>query len=394
MKRILTLLLLAVILVACSSPGPTTPAPRVVATQAVPVVTLAPGDSLTVNCPNVLSYVASSPASWVITCLADTPTATSTDTATPTPTSTETAAPTSTPTATPSPTPSNTATPTPSAAPTLVACSSGYPFGPMGLPTSLLGNTYSGSALSADSYLPASASYILKALDAARAAHARLFLSLQAGAQLWKNADGSFNLALWKVQIDHYNAIDLSSYLIDGTLAGTLILDEPSDRSNWGGHLPSDSDLDAAAGYIQSKHAGLRAFIGSHMDYILARGYAWQNLKAIMEPFTWRNAPAPAHDVMAYMDAETALARAHGFTILTNINGPDGGVSGGPLTPAQLLAWGSHAINLSYSSGTFIWAWTTPNWLVPGSWFNQPTIAPVMVQLEAQALARSGCPSS
>jgi hypothetical protein len=260
-----------------------------------------------------------------------------------------------------------------------------YPFGPMGIPVSMLGAPYTGSALSAVSPIPTSPNYILTVLATARAAGAQVLLSLQGGAQNFVNLDGSFSLTLWEQQVDLYNGIDLSSYIAGGTLKGSPFIDEPQDVSNWGGHTVSYADIDAAAGYLQAQHPGLVAYSATHVDWLVATGYPYVNLHAVMEPFTYRN--SPGGDVIGYMDSESALAAAHNFLWVTNLNGPNGGVLAGPMTAAQLSAWGTHAISLANSSGMFVWLWSTAAWL-DGAWFSQSDISPVLDQLAAQAAAR------
>ena len=103
-------------------------------------------------------------------------------------------------------------------------------------------------------YLPT-----LKAtLDSARARKARVLLAMPR-AQM-RNADNTFNLTMWKQEVDRYRAFDFQPYITDGTLLGIYMIDEPDCGGCWGGKTISQATVDELGRYIKASLPNMTTF--------------------------------------------------------------------------------------------------------------------------------------
>jgi hypothetical protein len=192
----------------------------------------------------------------------------------------------------------------------------GIPFGVFHLPVELYGTVYNGSLSNIQP------SDVLSSLEAARRSGTRIMLSMSGSESNFQNSDGSFSLAMWKQRVDRFRGIDFSSYIQDGTLIGHFIMDEPYDRTNWGGTLVSLSDIDAMARYSKSIWPSLTTIIRGKTDYLL--GYDYKYLDA-----TWAQYVSSFGSASDYITKSVREAKASGLALVVGVNQLNGGGSGG-----------------------------------------------------------------
>jgi len=90
------------------------------------------------------------------------------------------------------------------------------------------------------------------ALRAARTNRVRLILNLAGAGPNYRNADGTFNLEMWKAKIDTYRDVDFAPYVDEGLVLAHYLMDEPGAASTWGGQRVSRAVVDSMARYSKS----------------------------------------------------------------------------------------------------------------------------------------------
>ena len=192
----------------------------------------------------------------------------------------------------------------------------GIPFGVFHLPVEQYGTVYNGTLSNIQP------SDVLSSLEAARRSGTKVMLSMSGSESNFQNSDGSFSLAMWKQRVDRFRGIDFSSYIQDGTLLGHFIMDEPHDRTNWGGTLVSLSDIDAMAKYSKGIWPTLTTIIRGKPDYLL--GYQYKYLDA-----TWAQYISSFGSAADYITQSVRDAKASGLALVVGLNQLNGGGSGG-----------------------------------------------------------------
>ena len=207
----------------------------------------------------------------------------------------------------------------------------GLPFGPFHLPDAEFRAPFSGSLRGVNNPKEAVA-----ALEAARRTGFRLVLRLVRGSRRFENLDGSFNLALWKREIDRYRDVDFAPYVRDGTLLGHFLFDEPHDPTNWNGRPVAYADIAAAAAYSRELWPTTPTGIGSPPTALAQlRGKADRGAL----DFAFAQYRPKKGEVREWLSRETGTARRLGYGLILSMNALDGN-NGDPLTGAQLRRYG------------------------------------------------------
>jgi hypothetical protein len=218
------------------------------------------------------------------------------------------------------------------------------PFGPKQLPTAILGQPplyFSGGYVNMTSI-----DELFRGLAEARASRARLILKLVGSRTRFQNPDGSFSLALWKHELDKVKTFDFAPYVADGTVIGIELINEPHDPNNWGRHIVSKEDLEAAAAYAKSYWPYMPVGAG-RPDYVLK--YApWRYLDFAHAQYHMRKG-----DVERWRAMTVAQSKAAGVGLLLSLNFLAGEIGDKPMTAAEVtrflpvLAADTYACSLS-----------------------------------------------
>ncbi len=345
-------------------------------------VAIEPGSSLTVTCTTSLSVkAAKNRKSATLTCaslggVTATPTQAATATrVVPTPTRVV-------PTAT-NPAPTSTVPPNPTQAPTSTPIVIGvtFPIGPFHLETSGAMN----NAYWTGGFIDLKNPNDLSVLDTAHANGLRVLTHLTGGRSGFQNADGSFNLDMWKAQLDEWRGSNLQKYIDNGTVIGHVMIDEPQDTNgNWGGHVFKYEDLEAAAAYSKSIWPNLPTGAGTNPVWLSSASFTWSAFDFAITPYTARKG-----DPQAFLNSQASAAQAEGLALYTSINVLHGGnTPGSAVTADQLRSWGTLFINDPRNCGLTLWKWDQGD---NGGFFSSPDIAGVLAELSALAATRSGC---
>jgi hypothetical protein len=184
---------------------------------------------------------------------------------------------------------------------------------------------------------------LIRVLDAARRANARLFISFTGNQENFQNDAGGFDIAKWKQRVDRFRGVDLSAYIADETIAGHLLLDEPWDKSNWNGKPVSQPEIEELARYSKEIWPSMVTVLRTHYDYLA--GYQYPHLDAVRIQYHSRFG-----SLDDYIAASVAVAKSLGQAVIGGVNLLDGGTeaSGIPgkregkfaMSAEELRSWG------------------------------------------------------
>ena len=258
----------------------------------------------------------------------------------------------------------------------------GIPFGPFGLPASLYGREFNATFRA----LPPKV--LLSELEAARQAGARVVVRLVGGHSRYKRK-GTFDMDLWKARLDRFREIDFSSYIEDGTIVGHFILDEPHDRSNWGGKVISRATIDEMARYSKELWPSMATIIRGKPDYL--KGYQYRYLDAAWMQYTVSFGP-----IEDFIRTNVQDARASGLGLVAGLNVINGGskTSGIPgrrpgkygMSASELKTWGGALLAEPTTCAFIVWEYDS-------LYFSRPAIKAALDELGQQArnLPKKAC---
>ena len=201
---------------------------------------------------------------------------------------------------------------------------------------------------------------IRRDLEIARKHGGRVFIQLAGRKKHYQNKNGSFSLEKFKARLNAYKGLNLDSYIADGTLAGHMLIDEPSDKSNWDGKVMSYADVEAAAKASKAIWPKLPAIVRSVPTWLQGAKFRWTYLDG-----AWGQYSARKGEVNKYIAAESRAAKAEGLTMvwgLNIINGGNGssrkrGDSRGSynMSASELQKYGKALIGTSNTCGFLMW---------------------------------------
>jgi hypothetical protein len=251
----------------------------------------------------------------------------------------------------------------------------GIPFGLFRTPPDLWGPEFNGGTRE----IPPE--HLLTHLVAARQAGGRVFVRFVGGERWYRNSDRSFNLAKWKQRVDRFRAIDFSSYIEDGTLAGHFILDEPHDKSNWGGTTVSPEILDEMARYSKEIWPNMPTIVRGWPSFL--KGYKYKYLDAGWAQYSERFGP-----ISTFMRDNIRDAKESGLALIVGLNLINGGTksSGIPglykgkygMSASQVRSWGDVLLSDPYVCA-FI------SWMYDGPYLSRPDIKAALSELSEKA---------
>ena len=258
----------------------------------------------------------------------------------------------------------------------------GVPFGFWRLEYSQLGSEYTG--LQANGY----PKNIQRNLDIARSKGARVFIRF-AGSDpsRYQDSRDHFSVTKFKALLDQYKGIDLDSYIADGTLAGHMMIDEPSDEDNWNGDVPF-RDLEEAAKYSKSLWPNLPTFVRSVPSWLAGASFRWEYLDG-----GWAQYSARMGKVEDYRESESRAASQEGLKVVWGLNlynGGDGSSKKRGLTSGrymmsgnEVLKYGKALLAASNSCGFFMWHYDDASYIRSGN------VQDALKTLSAEAKASS-----
>ena len=235
----------------------------------------------------------------------------------------------------------------------------GIPLGQFDPQESEFGRPYTGAVTATRrSSLPA-------LLRSAQSTKIRLVLNLAGGQRRYVDPDGTFNLELWKREIDQYRDVDFAPYVTEGLVLAHYLVDEPLSPDTWGGRAISMEEIEEMAHYSKSIWPSLPTTVGGVRPRLL-RGFDWHYLD-----IAWPQWAGPLQGAGAgrtpeeFRDENVAYAKELGLGLIFGLNVVNGGdgSSGIPgtrqghwrMTGAELQHAGVTLADTPYACAFFIW---------------------------------------
>jgi hypothetical protein len=237
--------------------------------------------------------------------------------------------------------PSNPVTP-PSDPSFAMSFAGGIPMGTYAQPTSTFGYRYNGGLRN---IWP---SYLRSELAAIKARGGRVVLTFSGNERYYKT-NGHFDLGKWKARVARFKGIDFSSYVRDGTIIAHYLIDEPNDKTNWGGTPVSPSTVEAMAQYSKQLWPNLPTVARAEPGY-LKGGHRY--LDAAWAQYVTRKGTAAD-----YLRRNVSDAQRYGLALVVGLNIRKGGPGGRSMTPSEVANWGSTMLNSSYPCAFVSWQW-------------------------------------
>jgi hypothetical protein len=217
----------------------------------------------------------------------------------------------------------------------------GLAFGPAQMPPGRF------SEFSATLYTATDPDTLILALEMARRANTRLFLSLTGNQRNFQSSNGGFDIAKWKQRVDRFRGLDLGPYIAEETIVGHILLDEPWDNTNWNGRPVSLPDVEEIARYSKEIWPSMLTVIRTKYDYL--EGYEYPHLDAVRTQYHSRYGP-----IDDYMAAHLESARSLGLAMIGGVNLLNGGAknNGSPgrregqfaMTADEIRSWGRQVL--------------------------------------------------
>lgn len=269
----------------------------------------------------------------------------------------------------------------------LAACSSasapgGIPWGPNDIPPDLYASPYTGTKVY---FAPARA---VEKLTEARDAGMRVVVKLAGRQEHYQNADGTFDLELWKAQVDRYRNVPFDEFVADGTVVAHQIVSEAKAPDQFGGTVIPNDVLDEMAAYSRSIWPTMPTLVradASELEEDAAAygtpwpGWTWRYLDAASSRYLARKG-----DPAAFAEAEQASADRQGLALAIGLNVLSGGDGSSNFPSPELPgAWAMSADELrtytaallEHTHGCSFEIW---KYFPTTSYFTQPRIAAAM----------------
>jgi hypothetical protein len=236
---------------------------------------------------------------------------------------------------------------------------------------------------------------VLSLLSAARSKRARVVMKLCMGSDSYiKNADGTFSLTKWKALVARFKVVNLAPYIIDGTILGHYLIDEPSRAERWGGRIISQATLEAMAQYSKQLWPDMTTFVRVVPSWLAQAPVTYRYLDA-----GWLQYASNKGDVTKLVAAEVAAGKARGLGLVVGLNLLDGGNGSSGIrgaTPGkysmsatELRTYATALLNQSYACGFYNYSY---NFTGP-TYYARTDIKAAMTDMsnKAKAHIRTSC---
>jgi hypothetical protein len=188
--------------------------------------------------------------------------------------------------------------------------------------------------------------------------------------------------------VDEFRGFDLSSYIADGTLMGHFLMDEPSDPSNWNGHVVAVADIDEMARYSKEIWPDLPAVLRAWPDYV--KGFNFQYLDAV-----WAQYHSRFGSLDNFIASNVRDSKASGLALVMGLNVVAGGTEQSmkgyhnerlAMTADQVRTWGNRILDEPYICGFFMFRYNA-------AYLARPDIQDALADLsrKAQNLPKRPC---
>lgn len=276
------------------------------------------------------------------------------------------------------------------------------PFGAFGLEPAQYGGMFTGAQ---ETMSPTS---IVKTLTALRTAGMRATISLAGMSKSnYQNADGTFNMDMWKSRVEAYKAVDFSEFVKDGTVLAHTMIDDLNE-GNWGGKAISNAQIDEMARFSKQLWPEMLTAVRSRATKLVTPEYGgggvpydWQYLDTAWDQYSSRMG-----DAATQVAGEVASAKNQGLGLVVGLNvltggngssgipGPESYSSDWAMSADELLQYGRALIGHAYACAFTMWTARYDYGSSSGgyAYFERAEIKAAMQELSSVAASRSAAP--
>ncbi|MEW5987736.1 MAG: hypothetical protein AB1791_13970 [Chloroflexota bacterium] len=135
-----------------------------------------------------------------------------------------------------------------------------------------------------ETVVPVEPADVITTLVEARANRQRIILEWADSAAYRDPQTGAFSLSRYQARLAQFQGIDLTPFVLDGTLAGLLVVDEPHNPARWGGAPVPLFDLEVAAVKSKAFFPAVPVGVGAPPTFLEA-GAPWTGLDFALLPY-------------------------------------------------------------------------------------------------------------
>ena len=210
----------------------------------------------------------------------------------------------------------------------------------------------------------------------------RASVNMVGGKGNYKNPDETFNVDMWKAELDEFDVEIVQKYVDNGTIVAHYALDEPHAGSQWSGDDVDPALVDEAACYSKSKWPNLPVLIRTHPGWAVREEGAAHDFQCVdIWVAQYSSRKGPIDEYVAQNVADAAALGAQLYGALNPITGGDG--SSGVASPVwdgkwmmsadEVRTYGEAWMNAPIAGfSAWYWGWGVPD---PMDWYwSQPDI--------------------
>ena len=219
----------------------------------------------------------------------------------------------------------------------------------------------------------------LSKLPVIRARRGQVIVNVTGGGKCALDAAGQFQMdrwqSCWRLNLTAANRQRILAYADSGTVVGTYLIDEPNLVKRWGVITPAQ--VCQMAGFARAELPGIPVMVRA--------APAWLGDCAAIDAGWAQYGSRRGVSVEEYRQEHLAAAKARGYTMVFSLNALNDDGQGTPMTPAQVLDYGT-ALMVPGVCAFFVWEYNT-------TWSERPEIRAALdsVGRIAATLPRRGC---
>jgi hypothetical protein len=247
----------------------------------------------------------------------------------------------------------------------------GIPIGYFGLPTSQFGSLHDGALRN---IWP---NELVKELSAIRARGGRVVLMLAGNERHYRGRGHHFDLGKWKARVARFRGTNFNQFIKDGTIIGHYLIDEPNDKSNYGGRAVSGSTVEEMARFSKQLWPSMATVVRTEPAYLLKTGRKYRYLDAAWAQYVTRKG-TPGD----YIRRNVADAKRAGLALITGLNVSKGARNRSRMSPALIRSAGLTLLSSSYPCAFISWQYES-------RYASSSAVRSAMSALRSKAKSRS-----
>ena len=225
----------------------------------------------------------------------------------------------------------------------------GIPFGMWDLPSNQIGSIYNGALRNARILIETGTFHTT--LAAIKSRGGKVVLQLTGHHKYYLDANGHFSMTKWKERLNMFKGVNFSSYITDGTIIAHMLIDEPSDASNWGGVPVSQATVEAMAKYSKQLWPGMATLARVESTYLAQWSGTYQYLDG-----AWAQWVARKGDPLVFINRNVTDAKKKGLSLGVGLN-TEHGYFGQRMSASLIKSAGSALLSSTYPCTFLSWTW-------------------------------------